>query len=77
MKLEKCSCGGFVPPSASACPHCASRRTSRLGAVAIVLGSSAIAVTLMACYGAPPPNTPSPPGDTSATPNAPTLDGGK
>jgi hypothetical protein len=49
-----------------------------------VLGSGAIAFTLMACYGAAPcaegnhchPNTPTP--DTSATPNPPaTPDAGK
>jgi hypothetical protein len=82
--LEKCSsCNGFVPQAADSCPHCSSKRISRssLGAVGLVLGSGAIAFTLMACYGAAPsdmrePKTPSP--DTSATPNAPSVpDAGK
>lgn len=82
MKLEKCSaCQGFVPTASNECPHCSTKRMSRLGAVAAVIGASAISVTLMACYGAPPPNTPNGPAvDTSATPNAPpapNLDGGK
>lgn len=86
VKLEQCSgCNGFLPATVSACPHCDQKR-SKLGAVALVLGSGAIAFTLMACYGAAPcaegnncqPNAPTP--DTSGTPhapNAPSLDGGK
>ena len=75
MKLEKCSaCNGFVPQAASACPHCSTKRISRLGAVGLVLGSGAVAFTLMACYGAAPadmrePKTPSP--DTSGAPSIP------
>jgi hypothetical protein len=85
VKLTTCSaCSGFVPPSALDCPHCKTKARVRLGAVATVLGSGAIAFTLMACYGAAPcaegnhchPNTPTP--DTSATPNPPaTPDAGK
>jgi len=83
VKLEKCSgCHGFVPASVSACPHCNLKR-SKLAAVAVVLGSGAIAFTLMACYGAAPcaegnnchPSAPSP--DTSGAPALPSPDGGK
>lgn len=60
MKLLTCSsCDGFVPRSATECPHCSaalsgSSATSRLGVLATALGGGAIAVTLMACYGGPP-----------------------
>lgn len=81
MKLETCAaCRGFVPPSIGACPHCNTKR-GRIGATLAVLGSGAIAFTLMACYGAAPavegsppssPNSPSP--DTSATTPTPPDD---
>ncbi|MBK6517064.1 MAG: hypothetical protein IPG04_23840 [Polyangiaceae bacterium] len=55
-------CPGFVPQGADVCPHCgeaASRapepsRAARVGAsLAKLGGAAAMAVTLMACYGAP------------------------
>ncbi|MBX3226760.1 MAG: hypothetical protein KIT84_38925 [Labilithrix sp.] len=74
MKLEQCTaCGGFLPTAGDSCPHCRATRT-KLGAVAMVLGSSAIAFTLMACYGAAPCaqggncNAVEPSTDTSASP---------
>lgn len=84
MKLETCStCRGFLPSTADHCPHCRTKRIG-LGAIATVLGSGAIAFTLMACYGAAPcaeggnchPTTPSP--DLSAVPAKPAApDAGK
>lgn len=57
-KLGVCgSCGGFVPSDAASCVHCKASVRSRFGAlrtvsaVAGVLGSGAMAFTLMACYG--------------------------
>ncbi|MFO0571922.1 MAG: hypothetical protein U0263_40230 [Polyangiaceae bacterium] len=52
-------CRGFVPASASHCPHCDRGTTdSRLGRVVStclkVATGGAVAVTLMACYGGPP-----------------------
>ncbi|MBL8607529.1 MAG: hypothetical protein JNL38_09425 [Myxococcales bacterium] len=56
--LPSCSCGGFVPARASACPHCGATVTGRVAKVAkAILGVAAggsVAVTLMACYGPPP-----------------------
>src|SRR5437867_1648748 len=57
VKLDVCDgCGGFVPVAAAACPHCA--RTVRRGLARRLgggaLGGGALAMTLMACYGAPP-----------------------
>lgn len=80
VKLEPCgACGGFLPTVGETCPHCNAERAlpagrSKLGAVALVLGGSAIAFTLMACYGGPPcaegnncrPNTPSNPTPTES-----------
>lgn len=61
-ELSGCpSCQGFNPPSAAACLHCgqslesrpvASRR-SAVGWWALA-GAGVAALTLMACYGAPP-----------------------
>lgn len=60
------SCEGFLPPAAAACPHCdtpsaarssapASPFLARLGRGLLgIAGGSTIALTLMACYGAPP-----------------------
>jgi hypothetical protein len=60
--LRQCArCGSFVPPSASACPHCdASLRVSRkgralVGGLLAVVGGGALAITLAACYGPPCP----------------------
>ncbi|MEM7157072.1 MAG: hypothetical protein AAF799_29740 [Myxococcota bacterium] len=56
--LDSCpTCDGFMPAATARCPHCGaaagwSRRAKNLARLA---GGSAIAVTMMACYGAPPP----------------------
>lgn len=53
--LLRCiDCGSFV--AGDTCPHCASQytRPTRLGALATAVGSSAFAMTLMACYGGGP-----------------------
>ncbi|MBI3201160.1 MAG: hypothetical protein HYZ29_06415 [Myxococcales bacterium] len=78
--LSRCSeCGGFVPPSAALCPHCDRGLTPsgwRLGRAASaclkVATGSAVAVTLMACYGGPPHSygpPPQPPEPCSTDPN--------
>ncbi|MCA9639605.1 MAG: putative metal-binding motif-containing protein [Polyangiaceae bacterium] len=60
QKLDACAeCGGFSPEGA-ACPHCGAAPSrlppavSRLGSrlLQVAIGSS-LAMTLMACYGAP------------------------
>lgn len=54
------SCGGFIPRAASTCPHCNATTPRplferlRIGALGGAFGGGAIALTLMACYGAPP-----------------------
>ncbi len=56
--LQNCDgCDGFLPPGASACPHCGHApgpgRLRKLGrSVLAAAGGGAVAVTLMACYGA-------------------------
>jgi hypothetical protein len=55
--LIRCSaCGGFVPESVTSCPNC--KKGSPLGRAAKaclkLATGSAVAMTLMACYGAPP-----------------------
>ncbi|MDI3283469.1 putative metal-binding motif-containing protein [Polyangium sp. 15x6] len=60
--LKTCvSCEGFVPGSASSCPHCgaaAEKVPSALAgfgkSLAALATGGAMAVTLMACYGLPP-----------------------
>ena len=58
-ELATCDgCGGFVPVGAPTCPHCSSREpflaAGSLVRIGIGLfGGSALAMTLMACYGAP------------------------
>lgn len=50
--LDRCSsCGSFVV--ANHCPNCGGNavRATRMGVMATLLGSSAFAMTLMACYG--------------------------
>ncbi len=61
LGMRRClSCDGFLPAGRERCPNCAAPERSsrslatRLGLVAGPLGGSAIAITLMACYGAPP-----------------------
>ena len=61
--LFTCShCAGFVPTDLTTCPHCGTesldvKTSSKLGSfvkgVASVATSGMVAVTLMACYGAP------------------------
>lgn len=51
------ACPGFVPDHCTSCPHCGAggSRWSRLArALAGLAGGAAAAVTLAACYGAPP-----------------------
>src|SRR5580658_6594765 len=60
MALRRCPrCEGFVPAKVDACPNCAAtvaRRAllSRVGLAGGIFGGSALAVTLMACYGMAP-----------------------
>ena len=52
--LARCTdCGSFVV--SGNCPNCGGLKVSatRLGVLATLLGSSAFAMTLMACYGCP------------------------
>jgi hypothetical protein len=65
MKLDTCrSCPGLIPRRASSCPHCGASCEPRAsqgglsggglaGRVARVATGGAVAITLMACYGAP------------------------
>jgi hypothetical protein len=57
--LTTCShCAGFVPATATACPHCDTRqarsRRRRLAVLFGLAGSASLGLTLMACYGCPP-----------------------
>ena len=62
--LHSCaSCDGFLPPSATLCPHCGAASTSisastvpsSLGGKLFAVASGGLmALTLMACYGGPP-----------------------
>jgi len=58
--LASCpACGGFTPAALAACPHCdaalPARRPRHLArALASLIGGGAVAITLMACYGAMP-----------------------
>ena len=68
-KLERCgACSGFVANGASRCPHCRQAITSggiarrQLGAL-----GGALAFTLMACYGGPPPPHVCPDGSPDCT----------
>ena len=62
-ELKSCrACQGFIPNKASRCPHCSARVALvqsdlfvRLAKKALAISSGgAMAMTLMACYGAPP-----------------------
>jgi hypothetical protein len=62
MLLTCTHCEGFVPTNVSACPHCGSesldvKTNSKLGSLVKGFAAAAtggvVAVTLMACYGAP------------------------
>lgn len=76
MPLDSCSvCPALVPAGASHCPNCdapqdsapaksrASTRTLGIAGALRWTGSAAVALTLMACYGAPPFNDPCDDGD--------------
>jgi hypothetical protein len=77
MTLPRCAiCDGFVPPSVATCPNCepaaargldAARGWMRLRFLLGVTAGSAVAMTLMACYGAPPVR----PSDPDLDPKAP------
>lgn len=60
LELSACpSCQGFNPPSTAACLHCARaleapRRRPRSKSLWTLAGAGLAALTLMACYGAPP-----------------------
>ncbi len=64
MTLPRCpTCDGFVPPSLATCPNCepaavggfdAADGWVRFGILLRMTAGSAVAMTLMACYGAPP-----------------------
>lgn len=58
-KLSTCTkCDGFMPSDASSCPHCDSPvrrpRASLARRLLSAAGGGAVAMTLMACYGAAP-----------------------
>lgn len=69
--MKQCShCDGFVPANQASCPHCDATmyteeaRTSPLQSIrnmswkqkfAATAGAGALMMTLMACYGGPPP----------------------
>lgn len=51
------SCRGFVPEALTACPNCETNNMAKRGIktkASVILSVSAISLTLMACYGAPP-----------------------
>jgi len=62
MTLTSCdSCAGFLPPSASTCPHCGAASTVAKGKgiggkILAAAGTGMVALTLMACYGGGPDN---------------------
>ena len=82
MTLPRCDrCDGFVPPSVTACPNCepaaargvdAARGWVRFGLLLRVTAGSAVAMTLMACYGAPPVRPGDPDLDPKQDPKADT-----
>jgi hypothetical protein len=74
--MNRCGrCQGFVPLQLSECPNCTAAGIRGRGTPGwlVVLGASATAVTLAACYGAPPDNYPPP---SSGTGGASTDAGG-
>jgi hypothetical protein len=65
MSLTRCpSCQGFNPQPSTACLHCGHSLESRphqprrAGSLWMLAGASVAALTLMACYGAPPCDDP-------------------
>ncbi len=71
--LQRCAhCEGFIPPQANQCPYCGATAKPTPNAflrglrnkLLSVAGGGAVAITLMACYGAaydPPPVDAAPP----------------
>ncbi len=52
--LQTCPrCEGFLP-STGVCPNCGARPARAFSGVLAVAGAAVSALTLMACYGAPP-----------------------
>jgi hypothetical protein len=80
--LDKCRhCAGFLPPRTGNCPHCGAAAPKGLlrglgRSIFAVTGGGAIAITLMACYGAAygPPVEPTPDANRCA-PTATDKDG--
>lgn len=81
LSLTSCKhCHGFLPPGATTCPHCdqiamarPGPRWSRLRRLLLrMTGGSAVAVTLMACYGMAPHMRPMPAPPSTATMAGPT-----
>ncbi|PTL80626.1 hypothetical protein [Vitiosangium sp. GDMCC 1.1324] len=71
--LSSCQkCRGFVPPASAECVHCgAPMMEAPRGGVMVkglfCLASAGVAaITLMACYGMPPCDTPAPDGGTDS-----------
>jgi hypothetical protein len=70
--LSSCQkCRGFVPPASAECVHCgapmlesAPSGNAMLKGLFCLAGASVAAITLMACYGMPPCDTPAPDGGT-------------
>jgi hypothetical protein len=68
--LSSCQkCRGFVPPASAECVHCGAPMLASAPAGGVMLkglfclaGASVAAITLMACYGMPPCDTPPPDG---------------
>lgn len=63
------SCRGFVPPASAECVHCgapmvepAPRGGVRVKGLVGLASAGVAAITLMACYGMPPCETPAPDG---------------
>jgi hypothetical protein len=85
LTLGACAhCDGFLPSGASACPHCGAAATAERAACApprhgiasrllAVASGGLMAVTLMACYGAPPCDAP--PTDNDGDGHQATCDG--
>jgi len=71
--LSSCEkCRGFVPPASAGCVHCgapmaepAPRGGVRLKGLFGLAGAGVTAITLMACYGMPPCDTPAPDGSNN------------
>lgn len=85
--LNTClTCDGFVPQSAHACPHCgvataaAKEAQSTLSGIArgalVIASGGALAVTLMACYGAGPVEGPPYDGGTTESSSSTGGEGG-